>query len=133
MNKVILVGKVVTEPKKKNEKAPCEFRVETIEEWRGEKSENAADSKEYHPIAVWGSKGDYCLNQVKKGDLVAVEGVLKHSSFSYDLKDKNGQVVIVDGEAVKVSRPTTEIKVISIRIVKRATPKVSGEDSSTSE
>jgi single-stranded DNA-binding protein len=132
MNKVLLVGKVVSEPRKKNEKAPCEFRLETLEEWKGERPEDA-NTKEYHPLAVWGGKGEYCLKNVKKGDLVEIEGVLKHGSFSYDVKDEDGNVVMVKGAPLKVSRPTTEIKVVSLRIVRRATPREGVQSSQESE
>lgn len=73
MNQVILEGRIVSELKKKSEKAPCEFRVETRDEWRGEKVEGK-NNNQYHAVVVWGEKGNWVHQNLKRNDLVRLEG-----------------------------------------------------------
>ena len=114
MNRVILYGRVVSEPQRRSPNSPCEFRLETIDEWKGERQDGKMN-KEYHTIAAWTKLGDRCMDSLKKGDLILVEGFLKHNRVEKILKDQNGSDVIVNGSPYKEVKVYTEIKAKTIK------------------
>jgi len=83
VNKVILVGNLTRDPEVKettNGQKIVTFGLATNREWvtkEGEKKSLA----EYHNIAVWGRLADICIQYLKKGKLVYVEGYLKTRSW----------------------------------------------------
>lgn len=114
MNKVILMGKIVKDPMVRSKGAPCEITVMTRDEWKGERIEGKNNS-EFHSVIIWGSKGDWAKDNLVKGDIVLIEGFLKHNKLEYKLKDKAGKAVIVDGEPVSIKVTRSEIKAKSIK------------------
>lgn len=80
INKVMLVGKVKSEPQQRG--AAVQFRLGT---WR-----IIADGRKFdatHSVEAFGRNGEIA-STLKVGELVAVEGSIKHSSY-----EKNGQKV----------------------------------------
>lgn len=114
MNRVFLYGKVVSEPTKKGESAPCEFRLETIDEWKGERQDGQVN-REYHSVAAWAKLGEKCMRDLKKGDLIIVEGFIKYNKVEKVLMDSLGKEVLVDGKAYLDKKVYTEIKAKSIK------------------
>jgi single-stranded DNA-binding protein len=113
MNKVILHGKIVSDIIKKNDKAPAEFRLETVSEWRGEQIEGH-NNNEFHDIVIWGDKGLFVHKAYRKGDSVVIEGMLKYKRKMINIRSSDGSDVIVDGKPLIISKNDVEIKVISI-------------------
>jgi single-stranded DNA-binding protein len=113
MNKVILHGKIVTDIIKKNDKAPAEFRLETVSEWRGEQIEGHSNN-EFHDIVVWGDKGLFVHKAFRKGDYVLLEGMIKYKKKMINIRSNDGLDVIVDGKPLVITKSDVEIKVISI-------------------
>ncbi len=87
MNKAILIGRLVGNPKLKfinNGKAVANFTIAVDRPFKNQHGEKEAD---FVPIVVWGKLAENCANHIGKGQLVAVEGRLQIRS--YDLE--NGQ------------------------------------------
>lgn len=113
MNKVLLKGRIVTDLKSKGEGSPCEFSVMTRDEWKGDRVEGK-NNNEFHICVVWGTKGDWAKSNLVKGDIVFIEGFLKHTKLNYTIKDDNGKPIKVDGKDLVGSSIKTEIKVKNI-------------------
>lgn len=116
MNKVILVGKIVSNIIKKSEKSPAEFRVETTSEWRGEKVEGKSNLH-YHNCVSWGDNGTFHHKAYRKDDIVVIEGMLVHNKITIQLKDNQGNPVLVDGEPYFIKKVETEVKILSMNMV----------------
>lgn len=130
MNEIRLMGRIVTEVKKRNEKAPCEFKVETRDEWRGERIEGK-NNNQYHPVAVWGEKGSWAMKNLKRNDLVEVVGILQHKKVEFQAVDKDKNVLTnKDGTPVMITSTVSEIKVKHIKRLGTA-DKPAGERSET--
>lgn len=115
MNEIKLMGRIVTDVKKRNEKAPCEFKVETRDEWRGEKVEGK-NNNQYHPVAVWGEKGNWAIKNLKRNDIVEIVGILQHKKVEFQATDKDKNFLSnKDGSPVMVSTSVSEIKVKIVR------------------
>ena len=80
INKVMLVGTVKSEPQQRG--AAVQFRIGT---WRIIQDGRRFDST--HSVEAFGRNGELA-STLKEGELVAVEGSIKHSSY-----EKNGQKV----------------------------------------
>tara|TARA_Y100001937_G_scaffold64448_2_gene88172 strand:+ start:15663 stop:16079 length:417 start_codon:yes stop_codon:yes gene_type:complete len=80
INKVMLVGKVKSQPQQRG--AAVAFRIGT---WRIIQDGRRFDST--HSVEAFGRNGEIA-STLKEGELVAVEGSIKHSSY-----EKNGQKV----------------------------------------
>tara|TARA_R100000951_G_scaffold112163_1_gene112093 strand:- start:156 stop:593 length:438 start_codon:yes stop_codon:yes gene_type:complete len=80
INKVMLVGKVKSQPQQRG--AAVAFRMGT---WRIIGDGRRFDST--HSVEAFGRNGEIA-STLKEGELVAVEGSIKHSSY-----EKNGQKV----------------------------------------
>jgi single-strand DNA-binding protein len=80
INKVMLVGTVKSEPQQRG--AAIAFRMGT---WRIIQDGRRFDST--HSVEAFGRNGELA-STLKEGELVAVEGSIKHSSY-----EKNGQKV----------------------------------------
>ena len=116
MNKVFLHGKIVNDPLIRSKGAPCEITVLTRDEWKGEKIEGKNNS-EFHNVVIWGNKGDWVFENLKKGDSVLIEGFLKHNKVQYPLKNDKGEIVKIDNKEIIIKKINTEIKVKTIKKV----------------
>lgn len=93
VNKIILLGRLGTEPELKylpNGSAVCNFTLATSEKYtdkNGEKKENT----EWHKIVVWGKIAELCNQYLKKGSQAFIEG--KIQTRSYDDKDGNKKYI----------------------------------------
>ena len=80
INKVILLGTVKSQPQERG--AAVQFRMTT---WRNHHDGRRFDTT--HTVEIFGKSKDLAI-QLREGDMIAVEGAIKHSSY-----EKNGQKV----------------------------------------
>ena len=91
MNKIILVGRVGSEPVRretKNGTSVTNFSVATSRRMATEELDENGRPKEetqWHQIVAWGKQGDSCASYLHKGSAVLIEGSLK--SRKYEGKD----------------------------------------------
>jgi single-stranded DNA-binding protein len=113
MNKVLIKGRIVNDPVIKSAGAPCEFKVMTRDDWKGDHVEGK-NNNEFHKCVVWSTKGEWASKNLVKGDTVFIEGFLKHSKITIKIKDENGDAVVINGKPLTVPSIRSEIKVKNI-------------------
>ncbi len=104
VNKVTLVGRVGrdTEVRRLENGTPVgKFSVATNESYKDNNGE-WQELTEWHEVVVWRGSAEYCEKNVKKGDLVYVEGKITHRKYT----DKNG-----------IERYSTEIVASQARVL----------------
>lgn len=105
VNKVILVGRLGNDPKIQNfdnGSACTKFRLATNENYTN-KDGIWQTMTEWHNIAIWGGAAERAYKQLKKGNLIYLEGKLSTRNW----KDRND-----------VAQSTTEVKVLSYKLLK---------------
>jgi len=86
-NKVILVGRLGTDPEVKYTQSGtpvATFNLATSETWK--KDGNKQEKTEWHRIVAWERLGEVCGEYLTKGKLVLIEGKLQTRSW----EDKEG-------------------------------------------
>lgn len=104
LNKVILVGNVASDLENRattSGTSVTNFRLATDETWK-DKEGNTQKRAEFHSVVVWGKTADLCMQYLKKGARVYVEGSAHYRSY----EDKTGQ-----------KRYVTEIKAESVEFL----------------
>lgn len=81
VNKVILVGRLGRDPEKSG--PAVKFSVATSEKWK-DKQGVAQERTEWSNIVVWGKLADICIQYLKKGSEVYVEGKLQTDKYEKD-------------------------------------------------
>lgn len=81
VNKVILVGRLGQDPSKSG--PACKFSVATSEKWK-DKDGNQQERTEWSNIVTFGKLSDICLQYLKKGSEVYVEGRLQTDKYEKD-------------------------------------------------
>lgn len=116
VNKVILVGNLTRDPEVKettNGQKIVTFGLATNREWvtkEGEKKSLA----EFHNIAVWGRLADICVQYLRKGKLVYIEGYLKTRSWDSPEGVRIFKTEIVTNDMIMLSkRPEGEEDYVS--------------------
>ena len=105
INKVILVGRLGTDPEVKSlgDNTVCNFSMATSESWN-DKSGNKQEKTEWHKVVVWGKLVGICGEYLKKGSQAYVEGSLQTRKWD----NKEG-----------VTQYTTEINARSVQFLDR--------------
>jgi single-strand DNA-binding protein len=86
MNRVLLVGRLVSDPKFRAGKTGVTFATLACEgDFNRSKGKKDVD---FIDITIFGQQAEFVANYSKKGDLLSVEGALKNSEY-----EKNGQKV----------------------------------------
>ena len=80
INKIILLGTVKSQPQERG--AAVQFRMTT---WRNHHDGRRFDTT--HTVEIFGKSKDLA-KELREGEMIAVEGSIKHSSY-----EKNGQTV----------------------------------------
>ncbi len=86
VNKVILVGRLGTDPEHKttdNGKEVCQFSLATTESWKSRDGEKQSKT-EWHRITAWGKLAEICGLYLGKGSLVYIEGKLTTRKYDKD-------------------------------------------------
>lgn len=89
VNKVILVGRLGTDPEVKNVSANstvARLSLATSEAWT-DKEGQKQERTEWHRVVVWGKLADLCGKYLSKGRQVYIEGRLQTRSW----EDQQGQ------------------------------------------
>jgi len=80
LNKVILVGRLVTDPELRatpNGQSVCSFRLATNRIWTDKKTGEKKEKAEYHNVVLWRKLAEIAHQFLKKGSLVLIEGRLQ--------------------------------------------------------
>ncbi len=104
VNKVILVGRLGTDPEKLvtgSGKSVAKFNLATSETWK-DKSGQKQEKTEWHRIVVWGAQAENCAQYLSKGRQVYIEGRLQTRQWD----DKEGK-----------KRYTTEVVAQSVQFL----------------
>lgn len=83
-NKVILVGRVATDPEMRSTPAGqsvCTFRLATNRIWTEKDSGQKKEKTEYHNIVLWRRLAEIASQFLTKGSLVLIEGRLETKSW----------------------------------------------------
>ena len=72
-NRLELIGFIGSDPERRADNSPATFSVATTEKWKS-KNGDLQEHTEWTKIEVWGKQGDFCMDYLKKGSLVRVEG-----------------------------------------------------------
>ena len=89
LNKVILVGRLGANPKGRYTQkgvATTSFSIATNERWKDSGSGGWQEHTEWHNIVVWGQLAEFSSEQLYKGQLVQIEGMLRTRSWEDDKK-----------------------------------------------
>lgn len=83
MNKVILIGRLTSDPEVRqtqNGKNTCSFNV-AVDRNNGKDKEKTAD---FIRCVAWGSNADFISKYFSKGKMIAIEGNIKTGSYEKD-------------------------------------------------
>lgn len=89
-NKIILVGRLGTDPDRKtfqNGSSVVNFSIATSKSWKDKASGEWKEYTTWHRVIVAGVTGDYVERNLRKGDLIVVEGEQDNRSY----QDQNGE------------------------------------------
>lgn len=107
MNKVILIGNLVDDPKVSttaNGIAKCTFRLATARKYvNPQTGQREAD---FHNVVVWRQLAELCAKYLAKGRKCSVEGVIQYRT--YDAQDGSKRFVteiVADGVEFLSSKP----------------------------
>ena len=82
INKVVLIGRVGTDPEDSNQSptshANVSFRLATNDVWRDKDSGDLRSITDWHTIRVRGKKAETILQYLKKGDEIYIEGAVRN-------------------------------------------------------
>lgn len=88
VNKVLLIGRVGTDPelrKMENSRSKLNLRIATTESYKNPNGE-WHDITDWHTIVMWGPMAERGEKDIKKGNLIYVEGKIRTRSW----EDKDG-------------------------------------------
>ena len=108
VNKVILVGRMASDPETRSTPSGQQvtnFSIATNRVWKDRNTGNKQEQTEFHRIVAWGATADIAGRYLKKGQLVHVEGRLQ--TRSWEGKDGN-------------KRYTTEVVVENLQLGPKA-------------
>lgn len=109
LNKVLLIGKLGTEPKMKITKSGqriVTFKVITSSSWLDSKSNEMQTKPEWHSVAAFGKVADKAQESLKQESMVYIEGTIQTRKVPY---------VTTEGE--EVFKQITEIRALDIMVL----------------
>ena len=88
MNRVFILGRLGRDPQHYEDKLGRKFVRLSLATERRWLSDSGKESKtDWHSVMVWGKRAELCIQYLKKGVPVMVEGSLQ----SYDSNNENGE------------------------------------------
>ena len=87
INKVTLIGRLGINPEGRaldSGAFTCKFRLATDESYKKKGSDEWTNLTEWHNIIIWGANAERAEKNLKKGDLVYIEGKLSTSTWKDD-------------------------------------------------
>lgn len=97
INKVILVGRLGTDPEMKNTSTGqkvTRINLATSESWVNREGERQ-EKTEWHRVVIWGKLAETCAQHLSKGRQVYVEGRLQTRSWETESGDKRYSTEVV--------------------------------------
>ena len=97
-NRVILMGRVGTDPESKdvNGKTMIRFRLATSNvQFNPQENRYETIGTDWHTIIMWGERAERASQSIKKGDLVLVEGQLRTREWTTQDGQKRVSVEVV--------------------------------------
>ncbi len=97
INKVILVGRLGTDPEMKNTstgQTVTRINLATSESWVNREGERQ-EKTEWHRIVIWGKLAETCAQHLSKGRQIYVEGRLQTRSWETEKGDKRFSTEVV--------------------------------------
>lgn len=88
LNKVIIIGRITSDPELRSTKSGtsvASMDIATNRYWTGKNGEKNEDT-EFHKVVVWGNRAEVVSEYMSKGSLIMVEGRLQTRKW----EDKNG-------------------------------------------
>ncbi|MDO8265045.1 MAG: single-stranded DNA-binding protein [Candidatus Parcubacteria bacterium] len=104
LNKVILVGNLVSDPELRNTPSGqpvCNFRIATNRIWNDKESGKQQKKTEYHNIVLWRNLAEIASRFLTKGSLVLIEGRLETRTWDDSAGSKRYKAEIV-GEKMQL-------------------------------
>lgn len=142
MNKVILVGRLGSDPELKtvgNNQTVARLAVATSESWTG-KDGQKQERTEWHRIVVWGKLAEICGKYLAKGRQVLIEGKIQTRSWEDNGTKKYATEIVAStvqflgsnnsGEASGGSSDGQKQKKTSNQSTKKAAPAKEDADAS---
>ena len=102
INKVILVGRLGTDPEMKNTSTGqkvTRINIATSESWVNREGERQ-EKTEWHRIVVWGKLAETCAQHLSKGRQVYIEGRLQTRSWETENGDKRFSTEVVASQVI---------------------------------
>ena len=93
VNKVIIIGNLGKEPERRyfqDGTAVCNFSVATSEKWTDKASGEKKEKTEWHRVTAFRKLAEICIQYLRKGSKVYIEGKLQTRSY-----EKDGQTLYV--------------------------------------
>ena len=108
MNSCFFKGEIVTDPARKNDKAPLKFRLKV---W-------ANNHKTFISIVAWGKVAEIMEKKgLKKGNRVFIQASVNSDKKTYDVKDESGKKIVIGSGPLTVTKELVEFKAHSIEIL----------------
>lgn len=118
VNKAILIGNLGRDPELRYTQsgmAVARFSIATNEQWI-DKDDKKQEKTEWHKIVAWGKLGEFCGEQLTKGQLVYIEGKIQTRSWEDQDKNKHFVTEINANQIIKLGsrgEKTEDIPIIS--------------------
>jgi len=104
LNKIILVGRVVSDPETRSTpggQSVCSFRLATNRVWNDRGTGQKQEKTEYHSIVLWRRLAEIASQFLRKGSLVLIEGRLETRSWEDPSGNKRFRTEII-GERMQL-------------------------------
>jgi single-strand DNA-binding protein len=120
LNKVLLIGNLTRDPEITESAEGIKvgkFTLATNRNWNTREGEKR-EQTDFHNIVVWRKLAEICMNHLKKGSAVMVEGKLKNNNFT-DQEGKTKKVTEVHAEEInfityKKKQDMDEINLVTV-------------------
>ena len=99
VNRVIILGNLGADPEVKHlpgGQTVCSMRVATSRSWVEKGSNERKEETEWFSVEVWGRQADACVEYLKKGRSVFVEGRLKTDKWQKDGQERERVKVVAE-------------------------------------
>lgn len=97
INRVTLLGRVGKDPERRGgSDGPVSFSVATSESWKDKRTGEKREKTQWTNVTVWNEFAQkFCLDYVRKGDQVYVEGQLETREYDKDGEKRYATDVVV--------------------------------------
>lgn len=109
LNKVTLIGNLTREPQQRSlptGQVLAAFGLATNFFWKDAKTGEKKSTTEFHDIVAWGRLAEICLQYLKKGSKVYIEGRLRTRSWKGDDGKKRSKTEIVAENLIMLGHRT---------------------------